>query len=71
MVQQRSPKELQNFVLVTLYAPVQPQDIGTADNGIQATFKGTATISTDAPDVRRVLTYKNIKLTPADRCPPR
>lgn len=64
-----SPKELRNFVLVTLYAPVQRADIGKPDNGVPATFKGTATISTDDGDVRRELTYQNIVLTPARRCP--
>jgi hypothetical protein len=64
-----SPRELQGFLLVTLYGPVQKEDIGSADNGIPATFSGTATISTDDGDVQRVLTYKNIKLIPARRCP--
>jgi hypothetical protein len=64
-----SPKELQAFVLVTLYAPMQREDIGSPDNGIPATFKGTATISTDDGDVQRALTYKNITLSPARRCP--
>jgi len=66
-----SPKELQTFVLVTLYAPVQREDFGSPDNGIPATFKGTATISTDKGDVKRALSYKNITLTPARRCPVR
>ncbi|MBY8825328.1 hypothetical protein [Sphingomonas colocasiae] len=66
---QSSPKELQAFVLVTLYGPVQKEDIGSPDNGIPATFKGIATINTDDGDVQRPLTYKNITLTPAPRCP--
>ena len=61
-----SPKELRGFVLVTLYGPVQRADI---DNGVPATFKGTATISTDDGNVRRPLTYRNVILTPARRCP--
>ncbi|USU11942.1 hypothetical protein NF701_15640 [Sphingomonadaceae bacterium OTU29THOMA1] len=64
-----SPKELRDLVLVTLYAPVQPADIGSSSNGIPATFKGHATISTDDGDVRRRLSYRNITLTPARRCP--
>ena len=64
-----SPKELKTFVLVTLYAPVQREDIGLPDNGIPATFKGTVTISTDKGDLKRALSYKNITLTPARRCP--
>lgn len=64
-----SPRELRNFVLVTLNAPVQRADIGSPDNGIPATFRGTATISTDDGDVQRALSYRNITLTPARRCP--
>lgn len=60
-----SPKELRAFVLVTLYAPVQKHDSGL----IPATFKGTVTVSTDNAEVRRVLSYRNITLTPARRCP--
>jgi hypothetical protein len=67
----RNPKELQRFVLVTLYSPVQREDIGSPGNGVPATFKGTATISTDDGDLKRALTYKNITLTPANRCPRR
>lgn len=36
---QSSPKELKAFLLVTIYAPVQREDIGSPDNGIPATFK--------------------------------
>lgn len=63
-----SPEELRALVLVTLYAPVQRTDIGSPDNGIPATFKGTATISTDHGDVKRALSYRNITLMPARRC---
>ena len=66
-----SPKELQNFVLVTLYAPVQRADIGSPGNGVPATFKGTATINTDDGDGQRALSYRNITLIPARRCPSR
>ena len=66
-----SPTELHAFVLVTLYAPVQREDIGSPDKGVPATFKGTATISTDGGDVKRPLTYKNVSLAPASRCPKR
>ncbi|WP_125471551.1 MULTISPECIES: hypothetical protein [unclassified Sphingomonas] len=64
-----SPKELRSFILVTLYAPVQRADIGRPGNGIPATFKGTATIATDDGDIERPLSYRNITLTPASRCP--
>ena len=63
------PKELRNLVLITLYAPVQRADIGSPGNGVPATFKGNATISTDDGDAKRALNYRNITLTPASRCP--
>lgn len=66
-----NPRELRNFVLVTLYAPVQRADIGSSDDGVPATFKGTATISTDDGDVQRTLSYRNLTLLPARRCPTR
>lgn len=66
---QSSPGELKRFVLVTLYAPVQRQDIGAPDKGIPATFKGSVTINTDDRDVLRPLTYRNVTLTLARRCP--
>lgn len=70
---QISPKELRAFVLVTLYAPIQRADIRLADGSslIPATFKGHATISTDAGERRVSLTYRNVTLAPARRCPPR
>jgi hypothetical protein len=66
---QSNPKELEALVLITLYAPVQRDAIGSPDNGVPATFKGTATINSDNGEVQRELTYKNIALTPASRCP--
>lgn len=66
-----SPRELQNFVLVTLYAPVQPADIGSPDNGVPATFRGAPTINTDDGDGQRALSDRNITLIPARRCPSR
>jgi hypothetical protein len=64
-----SPRELRTFVLVTLTGPVQRADIGSHDNGVPAIFKGAATISTDDGDVQRALSYWNITLIPASRCP--
>lgn len=61
-----SPPELRAFVLITLYAPVQRVDIGSE---IPATFKGYALISTDDADRKRPITYRNITLVPARRCP--
>jgi len=67
----RSPRELHNFVFVTLNAPVQRADTGSPGNGVPATFKGAATISTDDGEVQRALSYRNITLIPARRCPSR
>ncbi|TCP67938.1 hypothetical protein [Sphingomonas sp. PP-CE-1G-424] len=64
-----SPSDLRAFVLVTLSAPVQRTDIGPSGSGIPATFKGAATISTDDGDVQRTLSYRNVTLAPANRCP--
>lgn len=64
-----SPKELRNFVLIALYAPVQRATIKSGNGEVPATFMGTATISTDDGDVKRELSYRNITLTPASRCP--
>jgi len=70
---QRSPKDLHAFVLVTLYAPVQRTDVKTAGGSglIPATFKGFATVETDDGDKRIPLTFRNITLTPAAACPHR
>jgi hypothetical protein len=62
---QTNPKELKRFVLVTLYGPVQREDIGS----VPATFKGSATVNNDDGDIKRALTYKNITLTPSSHCP--
>jgi hypothetical protein len=64
----KSPKELKNFVLVTLYDFVQRRDVG---NLIPATFKGFATISAENGEPKRPLTYKNIRLLSARACPSR
>lgn len=60
-----SPKELHALVLVTLDGAVLGKDVGA----VPATFKGTATVSTDAGKVVRTLGYKNVLLAPARRCP--
>ena len=64
-----SPKELRNFVLISLVSPVQRADIGSPNNGVPATFKGTATVSTDNGDVQRTLSYRNTTLVAARGCP--
>lgn len=61
-----SPSELRYLALITLYAPVQRSDV---PNGPDAIFKGTATVSTDSGERTARLTYRNVKLTPASRCP--
>jgi hypothetical protein len=66
-----SPRQLRDFVLVTLYAPVQRTNIANGTGEVPATFMGTATISTDDGEVGRDLSYKNITLRPAARCPSR
>jgi hypothetical protein len=63
---QSSPRELRGLDLATLYAPVQRTDVR---NGPDATFKGTATVSTDNGERKARLTYRNVQLTPARHCP--
>jgi hypothetical protein len=60
-----SPRQLKNFVLVTLYGPVQHQATG----GVPATFKGKAVISHMDDEHKVALSYKNIRLVRASRCP--
>ncbi|EIZ81310.1 hypothetical protein WSK_0016 [Novosphingobium sp. Rr 2-17] len=70
---QRNPKDLHAFILITLYAPVQQSDFTTVGESevIPATFKGFATVETDDGDRHIPLTYRNITLTPAVTCPHR
>lgn len=63
---QRSPSDLKQFVLIELFNDVQKADIS---NGADATFKGQATIWTDDGERIAPLTYENVELTPASRCP--
>ncbi|MEG3182074.1 hypothetical protein [Sphingomonas sp. LT1P40] len=60
-----SPTELRDFVLVTLYGPIQHADIA---NGPDATFKGNAMISTRDDERKATLTSRNIRLVPARGC---
>ena len=62
----RSPPELRNAVLITLYGSIQREDVR---DGPDATFKGYAVISTEDGERKAALTYRNIRLTPATRCP--
>lgn len=61
-----NPAELHHVALITLYAPIQRSDVR---NGPDATFKGTATVSTDNGEKKVRLTYSNVQLTPARHCP--
>jgi len=67
--------ELSGLMLITLDGPVQKKDIGHDGGSFfnPATFKGHISIGTYGGDIktRKVrLTYRNIRLVPADRCPP-
>jgi hypothetical protein len=70
-LRKESPSEFQSLVLVTLYGPVQDLDIVTAGGSgiIPATFKGNAFAWADDAERLVPITSKNIKLTPASRCP--
>lgn len=61
----RSPVALRNLVLISLYGPVQPDDVR---NGPDATFKGEATISTEEGERKAALTYRNVRLIRAAKC---
>ncbi len=67
--------ELKGLVLIDLYTPVQQKDAGRDGTAVfvPATFKGYIQIGTYGSDEKRRkvrLTYRNIRLVPADRCPP-
>lgn len=47
-----SPRELRDFILVTLYAPVQRAAITSGTGVVPATFKGTATSNIDDGHVK-------------------
>ena len=66
-----SPKPLQNLVLITLYERVQRRDVGREGGPvyIRATFKGHALLSGDGAERKVRLSYANVRLTPANRCP--
>ena len=66
-----SPKPLHDLVLITLYGPVQRRDIGKEGGSfyLPATFKGHALLSGADVERRVRLSYANVRLTPASRCP--
>lgn len=61
-----SPTELRNIVLITLYDTVQREDV---HNGPDATFKGHVLISGPERERKAALNFRNIRLSPARRCP--
>jgi hypothetical protein len=64
-----SPRALRGLVLLTLSGPIQPRDIRFGNGVVPATFNGRATLSTDAGERKVALTYRNLRLVPARRCP--
>lgn len=62
----RNPVELRNVALVVVYGDVQLADIL---NGPDATFQGHAVMSGPDDERRAALGYRNVRLTPAKRCP--
>lgn len=68
-VRARDARTLRSLVVVTLIGGVQKNDIRIPGGVIPATFSGMASV--DSGDrVRKVrLTYANIRLAPAKRCP--
>jgi hypothetical protein len=62
-------RTLRALVLVTLVGGVQKNDIRISGGVIPATFSGMATVES-GDRVRKVqLTYANVRLAPAKRCP--
>jgi hypothetical protein len=66
-----SDSELRNLALIRLSGPVQLEAIVERNGQIPATFAGNALLDTpDEDEPRRAkLTYANLLLRPADRCP--
>lgn len=62
-------KDLRNFVLIKLYGPIDRHDIVDKTGTRSATFKGKVTL--EGADTERTarLTYRNIGLKRAVRCP--
>jgi hypothetical protein len=70
-LRQASPKQLHELVLITLYEPVQRRDVGKVGGPvyIPATFKGKARLWADDAERKVRLSYANVQLNPANRCP--
>jgi hypothetical protein len=64
-----SPAPLRNFVLLTLYGPVQRRDLRQSNGVVPATFSGFATINAEKGERKVRLGYRNVRLVPASRCP--
>ena len=64
-----SPSELRSLALVEVSGPIRWADEKSGTGTVPATFKGFATLETDAGDRRVALGYRNIILKRADHCP--
>jgi hypothetical protein len=58
-------RSLESLVLVGLYGPVQKTEI----DSVPATFKGNALVQKPIVEREVALTYENVRLVRADRCP--
>lgn len=59
--------KLRGLVFITMWDAVQRDDLPESDGIVTPTFKGHAVIGDDKK--RTLLSYRNIKLTPATGCP--
>jgi len=68
----RNSPALRHLALITLYEPVQHHDVGVpnASQYVPATFTGHARLWNDDAQRKVKLTWINVRLTPASRCPP-
>jgi hypothetical protein len=66
-----SLNELQDVVLITMFAPVQQDDRRDKSGAviIPATFKGKAVVETGDGERQVALSHRNVRLTPAVGCP--
>ena len=64
-----SSPEFKKMVLVDLYSPVQRRDVRVQGGTRPATFKGYAHLWNNDVERKVRLTWSNVELTPASRCP--
>jgi hypothetical protein len=62
-------RELNNFVLLMLWGPIQHGDKRIPGGVLPATFKGSARLDTGDAERSVSLSDRNIRLTPATHCP--